>query len=474
MAASSSNRVYFLNSLWHFFASIRLTVVVLLSLAVLSVIGTFIPQNESPADYFRVFGPFKYQLMATLDLFDMFHSWWFQGLILVLCINIVVCSVDRLQSTWQTIFGRSRGIDPAQFRKRKSRITFRRNGAMAALKPLYQQRVAAMFGRGPTVPSDAGYAITVDRGRWTRLGVYVVHLSVVVLLVGAFVSSRFGFEGYVNIAEGERADSIQLRNAAQRLALPFTIQCDDFDVQFYEGGQRPKEFRSSISIIKGGRTVYQKDIVMNDPLRYQGINIFQSSYGPMEPSAMDAENARELTENIELSLRSTASGMIYTLTTPLNRQLQLPEDLGALTIEGYTPNARFRGMAVGPSLKATLTPREGDPQSILLPLNHPDFDAMRRGTLVISVANAGAFIQKRYYTGLQVTRDPGVWLVYSGFILMIVGCVVVFFMSHQRLVVAVQPDGTGLKVTVAGTANKNKVGFRYKLARLAEQLEKID
>jgi hypothetical protein len=57
---------------------------------------------------------------------------------------------------------------------------------------------------------------------------------------------------------------------------------------------------------------------------------------------------------------------------------------------------------------------------------------------------------------------------------MIVGCVVVFFMSHQRLVVAVQPDGTGLKVTVAGTANKNKVGFRYKLARLAEQLEKID
>ncbi|HAY40073.1 MAG TPA: cytochrome c biogenesis protein ResB, partial [Desulfobacteraceae bacterium] len=40
---------------------------------------------------------------------------------------------------------------------------------------------------------------------------------------------------------------------------------------------------------------------------------------------------------------------------------------------------------------------------------------------------------QRYYTGLQVTSDPGVWVVYAGFIMMIIGCFITFFMSHQRL-----------------------------------------
>ena len=44
-------------------------------------------------------------------------------------------------------------------------------------------------------------------------------------------------------------------------------------------------------------------------------------------------------------------------------------------------------------------------------------------------------IVPRFYTGLQVNRDPGVWVVYSGFILMIIGCYITFFMSHQQICV---------------------------------------
>lgn len=92
------------NKLWNFFASVRLTVIILLSLATTSVIGTIIPQNESPAAYFRQYGEFFYRLFNALDIFDMYHSWWFQFLLLLLTLNIVVCSINRLSSTWKIVF----------------------------------------------------------------------------------------------------------------------------------------------------------------------------------------------------------------------------------------------------------------------------------------------------------------------------------------------------------------------------------
>lgn len=467
-------KINLLGSLWRFFASIRLTVVVLLSLATLSIIGTLIPQNQSPADYFRIFGPFLYQLMSTLDIFDMYHAWWFQCLILILTVNIIVCSIDRLSNTWSIIFVRSPQFNLDGFRRRKSRCEFRRNGDYNALAPAIRKHVAASFGRGNEVAVDAGFAITAERGRWTRLGVYVVHLSVVVLLVGSLVGSRYGFEGYANIIEGKRINTLHLRDSVHTVTLPFSIQCDEFEVTFYKGGRRPKEFRSSLSIIgENGRTLRRKDIRVNDPLRYRGINIFQSSYGETGASKARVDPSQPLRSELELNFRSAASGMIYSHTTAMGKTIDLPEGLGSFKLDRYEPAAEFKGMALGPSLVGTLTPKDGPPETILLPLNHPGFDGMRRGTVIISMANIVPTMKPQYYTGLLVTKDPGVGLVYLGFVLMIAGCAVTFFMSHKRLVVEVQPVSGGVNVMVSGTANKNKIGFKQKIRELAGQLEKI-
>jgi cytochrome c biogenesis protein len=474
MTDSPPIRMAFFHSLWKFFASIRLTVVMLLSLALLSIIGTLVPQNQSPAEYFSIFGPFRYQLMATLDIFDLYHAWWFQGLILILTANIIVCSIDRLRSTGRMIFDRSPQLNLDSFRRRKDRQEFQLNGSPESLVGRFQEAVAASFGRCRLETAENGFVLTVDKGRWTRLGVYGVHLSIVVLLVGALISGQFGFEGYVNIAEGERSDTIQLQNSTHRLKLPFSIQCDDFDVQYYEGGKRPKEFRSRLSLYKAGQKVIQKDVVMNAPLRYQGINIFQSSYGELEPAATGFDPSQSLPEKFTFNFRSAASGMIYTQTAGMGETMQLPEGLGHFTVERFEPKGSFKGMDIGPCLVGTLALKGGPPQTILLPFNHPGFDGMRQGAVVISVDNALPAPQPRYYTGLQVTKDPGVGLVYFGFIMLISGCAVVFFMSHQRLVVEVKSGGQGgARVMVSGTANKNKFGFAQKMQRLAEQLAKM-
>lgn len=468
MVKDTDIKANYIESLWNFFASVKLTVVVLLSLAALSIIGTLIPQNESPAEYFRAFGPFLYRVLFTLDIFDMYHSWWFQGVIIMLTVNIVVCSIDRLQVTGKTIFARNPKFNIGSYRSRKSRKDFILNGNLDRLKDAFSGFMSKEFRYCKVVPADKGFAITAEKGRLTRLGVYIVHFSIVVLLIGGLVSSLKGFEGFANLAEGETTDTVQLRFTDGTLKLPFAVQCDDFDVQFYDTGA-PKEFRSKLTIIENGQPVLQKDIIVNDPLRYKGINIFQASYGEMSNPGATIDTSKE----IELGFHSKASGMSYTIKAPFKQTVEIPEGLGRFVIEDYRPEAQFRGMAVGPALLGTLTPKEGAPFSILLPIKFPKFDSMRGGQFVISVLKTGQMVEKRYFTGLQITKDPGVGLVYTGFIMIIAGCMVTFFMSHQQVVLEVQPKGQEVSVMLSGKSNKNKVGFQYKLERLANRLASL-
>jgi cytochrome c biogenesis protein ResB len=112
--------------------------------------------------------------------------------------------------------------------------------------------------------------------------------------------------------------------------------------------------------------------------------------------------------------------------------------------------------------------RDGDaePVQILLPVRFPSFDRMRKGDVFISVVDQ----EEKYYTGLQVTRDPGVWVVYTGFILMLAGCFITFFMSHQQIMVEVIDTGGKTRVSVSGTANKNKLGMDDKVEKIAKLL----
>ena len=456
------------NPLWKFFCSVQLTIVLLFSLALTSIIGTVIPQNDSPDSYLHAFGAFRYQLFSALGIFDMYHSWWFQVLLLLLAINIVVCSIDRISGSWKLIFPRTSKIRPERFLGRSDARQLSDKRDAEALVKVYEPILSHRYGHCQVFPSNDRTVIYAEKGRLSRLGVYIVHLSVIFLLFGGLVGSIFGFEGFVNIAEGEATDTIRIRNSGQIHRLDFQIRCDDYHMEFYPNGT-PKVFRSSLTLIENGKAVKQKDIIVNDPLRYRGINIFQSSYGELPPQSnpQPQASAPGPAEAYSFNFTSSASGMTYTKTAKVGVPVDIPEGLGKFVVTAYEADAKFRGMDVGAAVIGILTPAEGDPQQILLPLKFANFDKMRGGEVTIAVANQPQETftppkkdEKRYYTGLQVTRDPGVWLVYTGFILMIAGCFVTFYLSHQQVCIVIEPLRKNCRVTFAGVANRNKLAMK--------------
>jgi cytochrome c biogenesis protein len=464
-----------LNSVWKFFVSVRLTIVLLLSLAITSIIGTIIPQNESPAEYAQAFGEFGYRFFDLLGIFDMYHSWWFQALLLMLTVNVVVCSVDRLSTMWRVIFVKNPSINISSFRRRRNKEEFSANHVPDQLKLLFEPLIAKRFGFSRTEATESGYYLYAEKWRWTRLGVYIVHISVLLLLVGGLIGSIFGFEGFVNIPEGESVDRIKLRNSDGFYPLNFEIRCDDFNVTFYDNNM-PKEFRSSLTILEQGKPVLQKDIVVNDPLRYKGVNFFQSSYGKLPPQAQ----ALNIPPEISLNFTLKQTGVTHKKKAKIGEPIDVPEGLGKFTVTELKKSYSFRGQDLGDTLMGILTQNDGNEIEVALPLRFPSFDRMgpifdkrRKDNLFISVTGLelpGQTAEPRYYTGLQVTQDPGVWVVYSGFILMIIGCYVTFFMSHQRIVVEISRRGETSNVLVVGTSVKNKLAMQRKVKKIADIL----
>ncbi len=462
-----------INHIWDFFASVKLTVVLLLTLAVTSIIGTLIPQNESPQAYLEAFGVFLYRFFNILGFFDLYHSWWFQALMLLLVLNVLVCSIDRLSATWRIIFPERPNFNLSRFRRLEPKERFTKKGSADALKQRYQAIVCRGFRCCRVEETDSGYAIFGERGRWTRIGVYIVHLSVICMLVGGVIGSMFGFEGFVNLAPGDTTQQIQLRNRNQVLQLDFKIRCDDFKVRFYPSGA-PEEFRSSLSIIEGDKVVKSQDIIVNDPLHYKGISIFQASYGQLPARQQDVRLPDEFT----LVFASKATGKIYQKKAKIGQTIEIPEGLGKFIVNEFKNTYNFWGQDLGITFFGTLHQRNDAPVEVVLPIQFPSFDKMgpifnqtRKDDVIISVSDINVEPPEvRYFTGLQVSRDPGVWVVYTGFILIIVGCFVTFFMSHRQICVDILGTGEKCRVTITGTANKNKLGLEQKLKSIAKFL----
>ena len=237
----------------------------------------------------------------------------------MLTANVIICSIDRMSANRRILFVRRPAFNPSRFKNLRRREILTDQRTPEQLAEVFQPLISRRFSHNRVEALSDQVVIYGEKGRWTRFGVYMVHLSVVILLIGGLIGSIFGFDGFVNIAEGESVQRIRLRNSTQTVMLDFAVRCDDFNVSFYETGA-PKEFRSSLTILEAGKPVRQKDIIVNDPLRYKGISFYQSSYGSLPAN------------EVILSLTSKKTGRVYTQNASYCAM-----DFERGTKEGYIP-----------------------------------------------------------------------------------------------------------------------------------------
>ena len=441
---------------WDFFASVKLAIIVLILIAATSIIGTIIPQNATDSFYFHKYGEFLYKLFLILDFYDMYQAWWFLLLLLLLGINIVACSIDRLNKTWKIIFPNKISFNIDRFKKLKTQKSFVQKNDYDKIVSEYKLYLSKRFKTIIEKKSENSTAIYVEKGRWARFGVYIVHLSIILLLIGGLIGVVFGFKSSLNLNEGQSANSVFISKQKVEKKLGFTIKCNTFAVKFYDTGA-PEEFKSNISIIENNKEVFKKDIIVNDPLRYKKINFFQSSYGVSSA------------DGVTLEITSKESKMIYHQKVNIKQTFTLPENGGEFTLMRYVPQFDFKGHNIGEAFLGSVKKADGKEFMVVLPKRFPTFDKMRKGDFAFIAGDH----TKKYYTGLQVTYDPGVLYVYLGFIFMIVGCYITFFISHQTIMVEItKSKNDELSICICGKANRNNQSMKIKIEKLATELAK--
>jgi cytochrome c biogenesis protein len=186
--------------------------------------------------------------------------------------------------------------------------------------------------------------------------------------------------------------------------------------------------------------------VVNDPLQYKGFTFYQSSYQAAEEYLVTVQDQN-----------SGAQITIQARPGVEHKWLEAGISFGIVNLLPPDRWGRYR-------LKIWFSDGKGKPSVFWLDGN-TEVSVERSDTVY-------AFKSKQLFaTGLQIAKDPGVWPVYIGFIMMLLGLVIAFFLSHKRLWVYIYEEEGGTKILVAGSSNKNKVGFENMFNRFIDNLE---
>jgi len=425
--------------MWDFFCSLKLTIVTLILLAITSIIGTVIQQGKTPQEYIQLYGEKAYRIFEKLDFFDMYHSWWFVSLLGIFAMNLICCSINRFPRVMKIVKEPNLAPDDPFYRSLSNVDELVVAGTVEEVEAKVTKVVSGAFA-APVVNREEGKVhCFAQKAAYARFGVYVTHLSIIIILVGAIIGVQFGYKAYVNVAEGTSVDKVWPRGGNNPIPLGFSVRCDDFTVSYYPGSNRPKDFTSDLVILENGQEILSKTIEVNDPLSYKGITFYQSSYGPAGDPVF------------KFKVQQRATGETVEVTGREKEHIAIP---GGASLVPLAFTDSFRNF--GPAAQVSVD--KGDHQHgtpFIVMQNYPSFDAQRGGDYIISLLE----VNQSFYTGLQVAKDPGVWVVWLGCAMLVLGSMVAFFLSHRRLWVTLRPVGDKVGVMVGGNAHRNQPAF---------------
>lgn len=337
----------------------NLAITILVAIAIASVIGTVLQQNQPYTDYIVKFGPFWHEVFKALDLYDVYGAVWFLLLLGFLVLSTSVCIYRNAPVMLR---------DMKHFRltvQEKSLRVLHNFHEWSLNKPVddSEQRVTQILSsRGYKLrrkQDGDNIVLAAMKGGMNRLGYILTHAGIVVICVGGLMDGNLSltikewlgdvkvetrdiaakdvpaisrlkpedsvsFRGSVTIPEGSGSNLVFLnvRDGYLIQELPFAVELKDFRIEHYESGQ-PKSFESDLIIHDDQlEKPLQKTIAVNYPLIYRGYAIYQASFN--DGGSILKINARPLFDKSPEPLA---------LTGKVNGVKQLETVNGVLTIE---------------------------------------------------------------------------------------------------------------------------------------------
>lgn len=296
----------------------RFAISLLTVLAIASVIGTVLKQNEPYSNYMIELGPFWFKAFAALGLYDVYHAGWFLAILLFLILSVGFCIYRQTPLMLREIKSYREHATEASLRGFAHQASYPlETGKAAAVQRLtgYLTGQGFRFKLGADGGDTQPALIAAKAGSLTRLGYILTHSAIVIICIGGLIDgnvplkvqellgykktetrdlpsdkvpaisrltpANLSFRGSVSIPEAGMADVVYLNLADGYLVqdLPFQIQLKKFRIEHYATGQ-PKSFESDIAITDpDSKTAFEGTVSVNHPIIYKGIAIYQASFG---------------------------------------------------------------------------------------------------------------------------------------------------------------------------------------------------
>ncbi len=455
--------------------SVRLGVSLLVLLGLACLIGMLMMQQNVAGfeRYFLELTPAQRLVYGKLGIFDIYHAWYFNALLCVLSLNIILASIDRFPKTWTFASKPSLTVPVRWLKEQKQTAEISLDGSAeeisskvtSALKKAGWRKIVTTEKNGRTY-------IFGQSGVWNRFGAYAVHVGLLTIFAGGFMTAQFGATGQMPVSLGKSTnlmfDTVVDLDKTNQVTkkLPFNIVATDMQQKLIKKEGSLSAMNTIDWITKFTITdetgVHDAFVQMNKPFDYRGYRFFQASFIPVG-------RARSITVNAK-----PADG-----SEP--QQVNIPRDGSTTLADGTKINFKeFRGnFRIGQEDPDENTSEYPNPAAVLQvsqPNGSPQ-TAYAFGPQMANIPVAGKPVAGYTYQLvdfekvadqhiLSVQRDPGSNIVYVGFILLFLTLVAVFFFSHQRVWAAIENGTDKTKnIVFGGNTNRSINAFDDKFKR---------
>jgi cytochrome c biogenesis protein len=461
-------------------SSVRFGIVLLILLTLACMVGMLIMQQsvEGFDKYFAGLTPSQKLVYGGLGFFDIYHAWYFNALLLVLSLNIVLASMDRFPGAWKYITQKKVEASRPYILKQKQHIVLSMDGeSRTSVAERISAACRSLGFRGRCTDKGALTYVFAERGAWNRLGAYAVHVALLIIFLGFFLTAQYGHTGQMALEPGQASRemtmlSFKLDQASNvSVLLPFTVTCQDIQQKLInkDGSIQAMNTRDWLTRIKiKDETGEHEGLVhLNAPFDFHGYRFFQSSF-------IATGHARSIT----LRLTPQGGGAAQDVTIPRNGSTTLADGTEIeylnfypdFVLNGGQPDTASDDYRKPAAQLGVTTPAGQQKLVYAYAMDLPDGAPVGApfGGYKFKLTN---FEKAPTAHILSVQHDPGRYPFYLGGMLLTLTLCGVFFFSHQRVWAHIEERAGGkYEVALGGHTSRNQSAFDDRFKRLAEKI----